>query len=1116
MNQNFYSIKSSLLCFVFLLGALICVTTESIAATKTWTGTTSSDWTVGSNWGGSAPAVGDAILIPGGLTNYPVISSSVSSVLTISINSSGTGASLTINSGGALTATGLITINANGTLTMNAGTATLAGITSSGSFNMNGGTLTSTVDIILSTSGTTLNQTNGTIWMATNTSTNPTDNLKITAGTVNQSGGTLYVRDFDPSAGTFNQTGSSALFRIFHDWKPSGTFSFNATNGTYRVSGASGPGLSYVLSTVQFYNVVVDAGIEPDFGNKASSTIRVAGNYTDSNTVALTITNPYTVLFNGSSAQTITTSRGANNSFSSLTISNSSGGVSLANSINMNAALTISAGSTLALGVNNLGSSTVSTAPSSLTLEHGTVGSSITGSGTLTLGGDVTMSTTTGANGASISCPVALGATRTFTIADNTGVTDDLSISGIISGATFGVTKAGAGTLTLSGANTFTGKTVISAGAISINSLASVSGGSSALGAPTTTANGTIDISGTGTLIYTGSGHSSNRVINLTADGGTLDASGSGALTLSGGVTGNTFNLNLKGTGNGSQTGVIATTSGTLTKSGTGTWTLSGANTYTGTSTISAGILKVGASSTVNSSSPTGTTGVITVADGATLDMNGYSYTSGHTQAISINGAGVSSVGAISNSSSAASTLIGPITFSTAASINGEGGLLNIIGIPVSGATAITLGGAVGGSISTVVAGARNLIKSGVGTWTLSGANTYSGATTISAGTLKLGASSSLSASGPLGTSAGGVTVSSGATLDLNGKSLSGQAKEPCTLNGTGVSNLGALTNNGSLESDSARYSGLITLASSSTIGTAKKIRLDTSISGSYLLTKVGSDSLIMAPYKSTIGGLNISSGVFKSTSDSLKLTGDFTNDSIFVHNNGIVALTGSAAQKIGGSKSITFYRLALNGSGVDTLDVMAYVDSSLNFKKGYLKENTGDTMVFKSGSAAWNASDLSFVIGPVKKIGDTAFTFPIGAYNSVKRARYSVTVTNYDSSYTYSPITITPAGTSVAADFFIAQYHRESPSGKSNLIRKSNTSSRNTRAMEFLSSTEYWTVKRRDTVSTSSIGLKVYWNPYSGTDSGNYIVDTSKAKIAHLYGNGSGNKIWELATDAG
>ena len=66
-------------------------------------------------------------------------------------------------------------------------------------------------------------------------------------------------------------------------------------------------------------------------------------------------------------------------------------------------------------------------------------------------------------------------------------------------------------------------------------------------------------------------------------------------ITNVGTITGATRALTLGGTGNGSVSSIVGTTTGTMTKAGTGTWTLSGASTYTGLTTVSAGTLKLGA-----------------------------------------------------------------------------------------------------------------------------------------------------------------------------------------------------------------------------------------------------------------------------------------------------------------------------------------------------------------------------------------------------------------------------------------------------------------------------------------------------------------------------------------
>src|SRR5262249_31075767 len=80
---------------------------------------------------------------------------------------------------------------------------------------------------------------------------------------------------------------------------------------------------------------------------------------------------------------------------------------------------------------------------------------------------------------------------------DVTLAATNLLVNSVIAGSGNFI-KGGSGTLTLTGANTYSGKTSIANGVVSVSSLNSVSGGSASsnLGAPTTPANGTIDFGG--------------------------------------------------------------------------------------------------------------------------------------------------------------------------------------------------------------------------------------------------------------------------------------------------------------------------------------------------------------------------------------------------------------------------------------------------------------------------------------------------------------------------------------------------------------------------------------------------------------------------------------------
>lgn len=106
-------------------------------------------------------------------------------------------------------------------------------------------------------------------------------------------------------------------------------------------------------------------------------------------------------------------------------------------------------------------------------------GGKISGSSVLTLGDDVNVTNNGGGiEGAVISCPVDLNNDRTFTIADDGTTAADLTISGIISGSSDDITKLGLGTLVLSAANTFSGKTSVTEGTLTLE-VADALGGTS-------------------------------------------------------------------------------------------------------------------------------------------------------------------------------------------------------------------------------------------------------------------------------------------------------------------------------------------------------------------------------------------------------------------------------------------------------------------------------------------------------------------------------------------------------------------------------------------------------------------------------------------------------------
>lgn len=145
-----------------------------------------------------------------------------------------------------------------------------------------------------------------------------------------------------------------------------------------------------------------------------------------------------------------------------------------------------------------------------------------------------------------------------------------------------------------------------------------------------------------------------------------------------------------------------------------------------------------------------------------------------------------------------------------------------------------------------------NLLKTGAGTLTLTGSNSYAGMTKVSEGILKL------SGTGKLGGSAS-VTVDSGATLEM---ATSTTVANPFTLSGTGSANAGAV-----------HFSANGTLSGAGTLAAATSISVDDektgTLSGTFTtdaaLTKTGAGTLLLSgTFAPSASAINVSEGILK------------------------------------------------------------------------------------------------------------------------------------------------------------------------------------------------------------------------------------------------------------
>ncbi|MEI9897829.1 MAG: autotransporter-associated beta strand repeat-containing protein [Chthoniobacter sp.] len=332
------------------------------------------------------------------------------------------------------------------------------------------------------------------------------------------------------------------------------------------------------------------------------------------------------------------------------------------------------------------------------------------------------------------------GLNRTVTTTGQSPI--DLIISGVIqnvlggTASPAGLIKAGNGSLVLSAANTFNGGVELVNGTLILNNAAALgtTAGTFTIGDPTTA--NTVPLT-----IMAGSAAVTTNAIPVVVN---RDFTFGGAVAAS--------NLNLAGTvnlGSANRTitvaapNVTATLSGLIssastggfTKAGPGILKISAANTNANMNgapiAVSAGLLQDGIANALPNSSP------LTVGTGAAYDVNGFA------QALQQIAGG----GLITNGTSTAVTLaVGGISATDIATTPASNSTFN--------------------GIITNNTGALTLAKTGLGSLTLTGLNTYTGPTNVVAGSLIIGANNTLPIANKVVVGTAG--DASGATLDLS------------------------------------------------------------------------------------------------------------------------------------------------------------------------------------------------------------------------------------------------------------------------------------------------------------------------------------------------------------
>jgi fibronectin-binding autotransporter adhesin len=634
-------------------------------------------------------------------------------------------------------------------------------------------------------------------------------------------------------------------------------------------------------------------------------------------------------------------------------------------------------------------------------------GLSQAGTGTTILAGNNTYSGLTAINAGTLQVGSGgtTGSLGTGSITNSANLTfnvsDTTTVSGLISG-TGSLTQAGTGTAILASNNTYSGTTTISAGTLQVGS----GGASGRLGTgnvvdnaalvfnvsnPTTVAAlisgaGGVTQAGTGALVLAGNNtYSGGTTINVgttlqVGNGGTTGNLGTGAVTDNGNLTFNT-------SGTTTITPVISG-NGNLSQVGTGTTVLTSNNTYSGSTTISAGTLQVGNG---GASGSLGTAASITDNANLTFNLGG---TTTITTVIAGTG-NLTKAGAGTVILAANNTYGGTTTISAGTLQVGNGGAAGSLGAGnVADSAALVFNLSSLTTIANVISGGGSLTQAGAGTVILAANNTYSGGTTINAGTtLQVGNGST---TGNLGS--GAVTDNGDLTFNTTGTTtitpvISGSGNLSQVGTGTTV-----LTANNTYAGSTTISAGTLQIGNggaSGSLGTAATVTdnanltfnlggtttVNPSIVGTGNLTKAGAGTVILAANNTYTGTTTISAGTLQvgngGTAGSLG-TGNIVDNATLTYNLSanttiLGTLSGSGtlqnaylgtAQTLSGVSGFTGTYLVLadeNSASVATFNVPAGTNltgSKLN--------------VMLSGSANANTAFAPF---PVFNPQNTAYT---------------------------------------------------------------------------------------------------------------------------------------------
>jgi outer membrane autotransporter protein len=395
-----------------------------------------------------------------------------------------------------------------------------------------------------------------------------------------------------------------------------------------------------------------------------------------------------------------------------------------------------------------------------------------------------------------------------------------------------------------------------------------------------------------------------------------------------------------------------------VTKVGSGTQILSGANTYTGATKISGGVLSTpllangGVASGIGASTNAAANLIL---DGGTLQYTGTGASTDRRFTLTTNGGGIDASGSDA------------LSFTNTAAIALSGAGSRTLALTGSSTAANTLAAVLGDG-----GGASSVVKSGTGKWVLTAGNSYTGGTFLDGGTLAVANDGNLGAASGALTFNGGtlentsafatsrsVTLSGGGTFQTDADlTVSGAIGGAGTLTKTGDAKL-IVTGSNTYGGGTAISAGTLQLGNGGTTGSivgnvanngtlafdrSDTYTFDGAIAGSGMVNQIGAGTTVLTGNSSYTGGTTISSGTLQlgNGGTSGSISGDIVDNGTLVFDradtlglNGVISSTGGVTQIGTGTTVLTGNNTYSGGTLITNGVLSVSTDANLGATSG-------------------------------------------------------------------------------------------------------------------------------------------------------------------------------------